>query len=168
MHRRRPSSFRPDQSAFTLIEIAVVVSIIGILAVLAMPYFKRATDSSAISTLENDLRIFAQEFNSYELSVGSYPVSQTTAGVYPIGMEERMSYSWRLPSVIGGTYRWINSGNSDPNNIFAYIEINTTSSETLRIDPARLSEVDDDIVDGNLNTGKLQTHGLSIRYYLRQ
>lgn len=168
MHRRRPSSSRPDQAAFTLIELAVVVAIIGILAALAMPYFKRATDSSIISTLENDLRIFSQEFNSYELSFGTFPISQTTAGVYPIGMEERMSYSWRLPSVIGGTYRWIYSGNSDPDNIYAYIEIYATSSDTLRIDPARLSEIDDDIDDGNPNTGKLQKHGLSIIYYLKQ
>jgi len=38
----------------------------------------------------------------------------------------------------------------------------------LRIDPSRLSEIDDDIDDGNTGTGNLQMAGLSIRYYLEQ
>jgi hypothetical protein len=38
----------------------------------------------------------------------------------------------------------------------------------LRIDPSRLSEIDDGIDDGNTGTGNLQMAGLSIRYYLEQ
>jgi prepilin-type N-terminal cleavage/methylation domain-containing protein len=164
MPQQLPHRSRLDRAAFTILEIAVVVTIIGILAAIAVPYFKRAKDSAIISTLENDLRIFSQEFESYELTFSSYPPSQNTPGLYPIGMEDRMSHTWTEPPVIGGTYRWVN----DPNGIFAYIEVTGNTSETLRIDPDRLSEIDYDLDDGNPSSGKVQLRGLSIRYYIEQ
>jgi prepilin-type N-terminal cleavage/methylation domain-containing protein len=160
-----------DRAAYTLIEIAVVVTIIGILAAMAVPYFKRIKESSIISTLENDLRIFSQEFMQYELNFGTYPDTQSTPGAFPSGMEGRISNAWTLPSVIGGTYRWVYNGGGNNNgngNSYAYIEITGNSTEMLRIDPSRLSEIDDDIDDGNTGTGNLQMAGLSIRYYLEQ
>ena len=79
-----------DRAAYTLVEIAVVVTIIGILATLAVPYFKRVKESAIISTLENDLRIFSQEFIQYELNFGTYP-DTSTPGTYPNGMADRIS-----------------------------------------------------------------------------
>jgi prepilin-type N-terminal cleavage/methylation domain-containing protein len=188
-----------DRAAFTLVEIAVVATIIGILAAIAVPAFRRVKDRAIISTLENDLRIFSQEFIQYELNFGTYPQTQITPGLYPNGMEDRISKAWALPSVIGGTYRWVydagngggnngngggnngngggnngNNGNGGGNNgngggnLSAYIEINGNSTETLRIDSSRLSEIDDDLDDGNTGSGNFQLSGLSIRYYLAQ
>ena len=159
----------------------MVVTIIGILAAIAVPAFRRVKDRAIISTLENDLRIFSQEFIQYELNFGTYPQTQITPGLYPNGMEDRISKAWALPSVIGGTYRWVyngggnnngngnnGNGNNGNGNSYAYIEITGISTEMLRIDPSRLSEIDDDIDDGNTGTGNLQMAGLSIRYYLEQ
>ena len=160
----------------------MVVTIIGILAAIAVPAFRRVKDRAIISTLENDLRIFSQEFIQYELNFGTYPQTQITPGLYPNGMEDRISKAWALPSVIGGTYRWVydagngggNNGNGGGNNgnsggnLSAYIEINGNSTETLRIDSSRLSEIDDDLDDGNTGSGNFQLSGLSIRYYLAQ
>ena len=76
------------------------------------------------------------------------------------------------PSVIGGTYCWAynggGNGNNGNGNSYAYIEITGNSTEMLRINPSRLSEIDDDIDDGNTGNGNLQMAGLSIRYYLEQ
>jgi len=186
-----------DRAAYTLVEIAVVVTIIGILATLAVPYFKRVKESAIISTLENDLRIFSQEFMQYELNFGTYP-DTSTPGTYPNGMADRISSTWIQSSVIGGTYRWVhasnngnggngNGGNGNGNgnngnsnngngngggggggNLYAYIEITTNSSEPLRIDSTRLSEIDGDLDDGNTGSGYFQVSGMSIRYYLEQ
>jgi len=185
-----------DRAAYTLVEIAVVVTIIGILATLAVPYFKRVKESAIISTLENDLRIFSQEFMQYELNFGTYP-DTSTPGTYPNGMADRISSTWIQSSVIGGTYRWVhasnngnggngngngngnngnsNNGNGNGNgggggggNLYAYIEITTNSSEPLRIDSTRLSEIDGDLDDGNTGSGYFQVSGMSIRYYLEQ
>ena len=185
-----------DRAAYTLVEIAVVVTIIGILATLAVPYFKRVKESAIISTFENDLRIFSQEFMQYELNFGTYP-DTSTPGTYPNGMADRISSTWIQSSVIGGTYRWVhasnngnggngngngngnngnsNNGNGNGNgggggggNLYAYIEITTNSSEPLRIDSTRLSEIDGDLDDGNTGSGYFQVSGMSIRYYLEQ
>ncbi len=193
MALRRYKQSCSDRAAFTLVEIAVVVTIIGILAALAVPHYKRVKESSIISTLENDLRIFSQEFMQYELNFGAYP-DTSTSGTYPNGMADRISSAWTQPSVIGGTYRWVyasnngngggngggngnngngnngngNNGNGNGGNLFAYIEITTNSSEPLRIDSTRLAEIDDDLDDGNTSSGNFQVSGMSLRYYLEQ
>jgi len=184
MSLRRYKQSCSDRAAFTLVEIAVVVTIIGILAALAVPHYKRVKESSIISTLENDLRIFSQEFMQYELNFGAYP-DTSTSGTYPNGMADRISSAWTQPSVIGGTYRWVyasNNGNGGGNgggngkdkkgkgkdNSFAYIEITTNSTEPLRIDSTRLAEIDDDLDDGNTSSGNFQVSGMSLRYYLEQ
>lgn len=157
-----------DRAAYTILEIVVVLTVIGILAAIAVPHIRRAKDSAIITTLENDFRVFSQEFKDFELNFSSYPPTQNTPGLYPIGMEDRMSHTWILPSVIGGTYRWVYSSGDESENSYAYIEVTGNSVETLRIDPLRLSEIDDDLDDGNPNTGRLQLSGLSIRYYIEQ
>ena len=195
MSLRRYKQSCSDRAAFTLVEIAVVVTIIGILAALAVPHFKRVRENAIISTLENDLRIFSQEFMQYELNFGAYP-DTSTSGTYPNGMADRISSAWTQPSVIGGTYRWVyasnngngggngggngnngngngnngngNNGNGNGGNLFAYIEITTNSSEPLRIDSTRLAEIDDDLDDGNTSSGNFQVSGMSLRYYLEQ
>ena len=101
-------------------------------------------------------------------SFRSYPDTQNTAGVFPIGMEDRLSHTWLEPSVIGGSYSWVYSGDNAENH-YAYIEITTNSASPLNIAPTRLIEIDEDIDDGNLSTGKLrQSAGLNIRYYVEQ
>ena len=184
MSLRRYKQSCSDRAAFTLVEIAVVVTIIGILAALAVPHFKRVRENAIISTLENDLRIFSQEFMQYELNFGAYP-DTSTSGTYPNGMADRISGAWILPSVIGGTYLWVYEGGSKggkggkagkgkdkkgkgKDNSFAYIEIKTNSTEPLRIDSTRLAEIDDDLDDGNTSSGNFQVSGMSIRYYLEQ
>jgi prepilin-type N-terminal cleavage/methylation domain-containing protein len=153
---------------YTILEIVVVLTVIGILAAIAVPYIKRAKQSAVISTLENDLRVFSQEFKDFELNFSTYPPSQSTPGLYPIGMENRMSHTWKDPSVIGGTYRWVYSGGDNADDLYAYIEVTGNTSDTLRIDTDRLSEIDYDLDDGNPSTGKVQLRGLSIRYYIEQ
>ena len=162
-HIRPPLSKRV---AFTIIEIAVVVTIIGILAALAIPAYKRGKDSAIIATLENDFRVFVQEFHTYELDFGTYPATQT-AEAFPIGMEDRMSHRWLEPSVIGGSYHWIYSGD-DADDRYAYIEVTRNSSDLLRINRGRLIEIDEDLDDGNLETGKLRLIDLNIRFYVEQ
>ena len=182
MALRRYKQSCSDRAAFTLVEIAVVVTIIGILAALAVPHFKRVRENAIISTLENDLRIFSQEFMQYELNFGAYP-DTSTSGTYPNGMADRISSAWTQPSVIGGTYRWVYDGGGKgkdkkgkgkdkkgkgKDNSFAYIEIKTNSTEPLRIDSTRLAEIDDDLDDGNTSSGNFQVSGMSLRYYLEQ
>ena len=154
-------------AGFTLVEIAIVVVIIGILAALAIPAFKKSRDSAKISAFENDLRIYEQDFETFELENKFFPPSQPIAGQLPVGMEDRMRDTWKLRSPIGGTYRWVYTTEDNPSERSAYIEILNSGDHPISISLDRLKEIDDDLDDGNPATGHIRLTGLNIRYYVR-
>jgi type II secretory pathway pseudopilin PulG len=150
------------------VEIAVVVAVIGVLVALAIPAYKRSQDSTKIAALENDFRIYAQEFETFELKHQRFPDSQPVAGEFPPDMEGTMPENWKLPSPIGGTYRWVYTQEDKLSERSAYIEILNSSAHPIRINPDRLREIDEDLDDGNTATGNLVLSGLNLRYYIRR
>ena len=58
---------------FTLVEIMIVVSIIGMLALLAIPKMLRAREKSIATTIARNLTTFGDGFDLYNLEQGGYP-----------------------------------------------------------------------------------------------
>ncbi|WPJ95263.1 type II secretion system protein [Coraliomargarita algicola] len=155
------------KQGFTLVELAISTSIIGLLAAVSLPAFQRSRDNVRIGALEHDLRLYEQEFDTFELDYGSYPSSHATAGAHPEGMIDRMSEAWKLPSPIGGTYRWIYTTEAKPSDRSAYIEIVHNDQSPIAIDPVRLIDIDEHIDDGDPSTGRLRLSGENLRYYIK-
>ena len=61
-----------DKKGFTLIELAIVVSIVGILAALAVPIFDSFSDDSKIDELKSQMLVAAASQEKFYLSEGRY------------------------------------------------------------------------------------------------
>ncbi|HPA46799.1 MAG TPA: prepilin-type N-terminal cleavage/methylation domain-containing protein [bacterium] len=90
--RRR---WKPDNLAFTLIELLIVVAIIGILAAIAVPNFLNARTRANVARAEADLRSLGNALEMYRLDNNSYvPLFQTRN--WPGGYDPNAICSHRL------------------------------------------------------------------------
>ena len=82
----KPSHLR-SRSAFTLIELLIVVAIIGILAAIAVPNFLNAQMRAKVARVEAEFRSIATALESYHLDNNFYPVWVSFEGnsIWPVG-----------------------------------------------------------------------------------
>src|SRR3954451_14381304 len=79
----RPTVYRPKRSAFTLIEILIVVIILGILAGIVIPQFSNASHVTRENTMREDLRYMRTQIMAFRLQhrdvCPGYPGGNTAA-----------------------------------------------------------------------------------------
>ena len=62
-----------ERCGFTLLEIMIVISIIGLLTVIAMPMFMHARFRSQNTAFLNSLRLAGDAFHQYAVEKGDFP-----------------------------------------------------------------------------------------------
>jgi len=67
---------RREHSAFTLIELLIVVAIIGILAAIAVPNFLNAQTRAKIARAEADMKNLRTAIESYNLDYNGFPMAR--------------------------------------------------------------------------------------------
>ncbi len=70
-----PGRPRPAASGFTLIEIIIVLSIIGLLLGLAVPQYKNSVLKAKETVLKENLFVLRKTIDQYRLDKGKYPAS---------------------------------------------------------------------------------------------
>jgi general secretion pathway protein G len=67
-----------SKSAFTLVEILIVVIILGILAAIVIPQFTEASNDARLSALQNDLQTVRSQLELYKVQhLDNYPAAAT-------------------------------------------------------------------------------------------
>ena len=130
----------------------IVVVIIGLLAAMAIPAFKRVQERSLASRIANDFRQFEAAFQRYNLENGGWPPAGVP-GVVPTGMSGMLPESFTADSPVGGNYSWSGAG-----GIIRLTNCQTVDSVMQRVDVI--------LDDGDLTTGDFGTIG-SGGYHLR-
>lgn len=130
--RSRPTAC----GGFTLIELLVVVSIISILAAIAVPNFLEAQVRAKVSRMRNDMRVLATAVESYRADHNRYPprskfpVGATFAGVGTVRSDACPDCRIRELSVFTSPIAYISTIPKDvfenaiapPNNVIDYYE----------------------------------------------
>lgn len=149
---RSRQSFR-STAAFTLIEIGIAAVIIGLLAALAIPSFKRSMMAARSDAVINDLRVFTTAYQHYLQDKGDWP-EDSEPGNYPAGMEQYLrATAWTNHSAIGGYYNWEYQAVHGGSKIRAAIAITSVGDNPVSSDKMQLEDIDRRFDDGNLNTG---------------
>ncbi len=138
---------------FTVTELMVVTTLIGILAMMSTAAVQNLGKHAEAAAFVNDGRVFSEAFNRYAQERGSFPADQTAAHQVPTGMADYLkATNWLRTTPLGGTYEWDNkdAANSLGTTFNGAIKV-TGCSWTI----TNLQRLDSWFDDGNLATGNI-------------
>lgn len=140
------------ERGFTLVEIANVALIVGILAMLSVTSIQNIFLRARAVAFRNDARVFANAFDRYALQNGDYPPDSKGKDSFPPEMAGYINESqWTRITPLGGYYSWdhkTNNGKGQGAQKQIAITVNNTD-----LTMAQLLQVDRWIDDGDLGTG---------------
>jgi len=114
------NKIRKDRSAFTLVEIMIVVAIIGLLAALAIPGFVKARKQSQGRRIMNDCRQMDAAIDQWALETG-----QTDgAAINTTGAQSYLKTAWKTADLLNNAYNLTFVGTSQ-------IQINANTKSSL-------------------------------------
>ncbi|MGA2017827.1 MAG: type II secretion system protein [Opitutaceae bacterium] len=142
------------EAGFSLVELAVVVLIIGILAAASVPALMRNALNARSSAVMNDLRVYAGAFQAYAQEHGDWPPGGLGPGAFPPGMEGYLNQTnWGRVTPIGGYYQFATQSPQQGGRYAAVIIIASVGPNQVTSDSIQLSDIDRKFDDGNLSTG---------------
>lgn len=147
-----------SKQGFTLIEILVAIVIIGILASIAVPFFRQYLRNARSATFSNDIRTLANAGAQYALESGTW-VNDSSTGQFPpelVGYFSKKKFE--LGSSLGG--RW-DFERDDLGGFRSAVGVHgpTATDEIFLI-------VDKQIDDGDLTSGRFQKLASDRYYYI--
>ncbi|HEY5079882.1 MAG TPA: type II secretion system protein [Opitutaceae bacterium] len=142
------------EAGFSLLELAVVVLIIGMLAAAAVPALKKNAINARTSAVMNDLRVYSGAFQAYAQEHGDWPPGGGAPGVFPAGMEGYLSQTnWSRTTPIGGNYQFATQSPQGGGRYAAVIIISNSGTNLVSSDANQLTDIDRKLDDGNLSAG---------------
>lgn len=129
-------------------EFLILAVFIGLFAGMATAGITKVRNTSEITAVLSDLRVFSAAFQGYALEEGHWPTDTSASGIVPVGMETRLELAaWQREVVGGGRWDW----NADTNGVRAAISI-----WDCALSEAQLEQIDGMLDDGDLATGRFR------------
>lgn len=138
---------------FTLVEILIVVTLIGLLAALALPAMERVRMTSRVAVMLNELRTIAQICEQYALENGDWPPDGINR-LHPILIEYGKT-DFGLHTSLGGQWDWDRGQGDPPVNaaLGVYVGGAANGAQLRRMMRTVMQRVDQQLDDGDLETG---------------
>jgi general secretion pathway protein G len=93
------SKLKIKKSAFTLIELLLVLVILGILAAIVVPKFAGRTEQARQTAAQSQIATFGTALDAFEVDNGYYPKGKN--GLNDLVQQPRDAQSWRGPYLKG-------------------------------------------------------------------
>ena len=151
------------RAAFSLVELLVVIVVIGILAAVVIPNTISAGDTARVTATMEDLNSLVKAVENYRNKTGKWPRNAAN-GTMPTELSEYFTKSnpFQKTVPIGGLYDYDGStSNHGPR-----IRIVGSPGNPIA-DVATLTELDEQIDDGSLATGRMRKPGGAIEFYIQ-
>lgn len=153
---------RPANRGFSLMELMVAVLIISLLFLMGVPTYQRIQRKARATTVANDFRVFGAAFQAYAHERGTWP-TEASAGIIPAGItsQDLQTGVWNTKTPMGGKFDWeynqSHPGGTSPGGRWrAALAVTSTSDAPLIIDADLMEKIDEDLDDGNLETGSFR------------
>jgi type II secretory pathway pseudopilin PulG len=156
----RPScrrfSFRLP-AAFSLVGLSVAILVLSLVAALAVPAWSTARRHARSNALAADLKTFAAAFQSYAHARGDWPAATLEPAEIPPGMQPFLpATSWARVTPVGGAYAWARDTLQQGARYRAAVLILSVGDNRVTGDRQLLLEIDRQLDDGNLDTGRFR------------
>ena len=144
---RSKGQVRAGAAGFTLIEILIVLTLLGILAAIVIAQITNFTEDVERQAFITSGRTFAEAAERFNLDNGIYP-EDSASGALPAGFGDYITYNqWEGGTPIGGVW------DSDHDfGISSAIGVHFDGTGATR-DDAYMQEIDSAVDNGDLSTG---------------
>ncbi|MDQ8193627.1 prepilin-type N-terminal cleavage/methylation domain-containing protein [Coraliomargarita sp. SDUM461004] len=126
---------------FSIIELMVVTTTIGILALLSIPSIRIAVDRTEAAATANDIRVFTEAIEFFTTIKGTYPEAMTYTRM-PNEIASYLPSPWK-----SGQYSWFYVNTENLTYVYLY-NLSFTAEQAVRLDSI--------IDDGNIATGNVR------------
>lgn len=147
------------KSGFTLVEIMITTSIIGLLASLGVPNMVKAGQNARNTRFAREIKAAGYAFVQYAFEYGDYPADKNPSQM-PNGMAEYLSgFPWNEDTVIGGQWDW----DYEVFGIHAGVSVRSPDA-----DEEQMRKIDAIIDDGNLGSGQFRQRSGGYIYIIEE
>ena len=153
----RPCS-RRAQRGFTIVELAIAVIIVGILASMAMHAIARVRREARAVRFVNDLRVVRDSIETYAMEYGYYP-EDGIAAIPEDFLSVQIMRKWKSDTPIGGVWDW----DYEMFGVVAAMSVYQPDDDELL-----LRSIDRKIDDGNLTSGLFRRRDGGVMYVLQE